>query len=191
MTYINWSELAEATEDNKRSADMLICTDDGIERRTKYDGGWLYFADATHTVDNKQSITADTLTHVTIDGEGAGSTTDFRRGIPLDIFGGSTIQPFAIGETYNINLTFQISKSTSTATYAEIDVGIGSDYSTMIARDRRALTKGSGVEDFLFFNGTLFVTAPFAQYGARFFIQCSENVSVWNKAIMLQRTHSP
>ena len=191
MTNINWSEIPDATEDNKRSADMLIRLDDGRERRTGYDGGWLYFEDATHTSDNKQSITADTLTHVTIDGEGAGTTTDFRRGISLDVFGGSTIQPFAVGETYNINLTFQISKATSTATFAEIDVGIGSDYSTMIARDRRALTKGSGVEDFLFFNGTLFVTAPFAQYGARFFISCSENVSVWNKAIMLQRTHSP
>jgi len=70
-------------------------------------------------------------------------------------------------------------------------VGIGSDYSTIIARDRRALTKGSGVTDFLFFNGTLFVTAPFAQYGARFFISCSEDVMLWDKAIMLQRTHSP
>ena len=191
MTNIQWDSIPEATEDNKRAADMLIRLDSGEERRTKYDGGWLYFEDGTHTSDNKQSITADTLTHVTIDGEGSGTTTDYKRGIPLDIFGGSTLQPFAIGEAYNINLTFQISKATSTATFAEIDVGIGSDYSTIIARDRRALTKGSGVEDFLFFNGTLFVTGPFAQYGARFFISCSENVSVWNKAIMLQRTHSP
>lgn len=191
MTNINWSELAEATEDNKRAADMLIRTDDGVERRTGYDGGWIYLEDATHTSDNKQSVTADTLTHVTIDGAGAGSTTAYRRGIPDDLFGGSTIQPFAAGEVYNINLTFRISKATSTATFAEIDVGIGSDYSTMIARDRRSLTKGSGVEDFLFFNGTLFATEPFARYGARFFLNCSEDVMLWDKAIMLQRTHSP
>jgi len=191
MTNINWSELVDATEDNKRAADILIRTDDNMERRAPYNGGWIYLHDSTHTVDNKQSITADTLTHMTIDGLADDSTTDYRRGISLDIFGGSTIQPFAIGEAYNINLTFRISKATSTATFAEIDVGIGSDYSTIIARDRRALTKGSGVTDFLFFNGTLFVTAPFAQYGARFFISCSENVSIWDKAIMLQRTHSP
>ena len=61
----------------------------------------------------------------------------------------------------------------------------------MIARDRRSLTKGSGVDDFLFFNGTLFVTEPFARYGARFFIMCSEDVLLWDKSIMLQRTHSP
>ena len=191
MTHIDWSALVDATEDNKRAADMLICTDDGVERRAPYNGGWVYLHDSTHTSDNKQAITADTLTHITIDGLASDSTTDFRRGISLDIFGGSTIQPFAVGEVYNINLTFRISKNTSTATYAEIDVGIGSDYSTMIARDRRALTKGSGVEDFLFFNGTLFVTEPFARYGARFFLNCSENVNVWDKAIMLQRTHSP
>lgn len=191
MTNINWSELVDATEDNKRAADMLIRTDDGVERRAPYNGGWVYLHDSTHTSDNKQAVTADTLTHITIDGLASDSTTDFRRGVSLDVFGDSTIQPFAVGEVYNINLTFRISKNTSTATYAEIDVGIGSDYSTMIARDRRALTKGSGVEDFLFFNGTLFVTAPFAQYGARFFIQCSEDVMLWDKAIMLQRTHSP
>jgi hypothetical protein len=191
MTNINWSALVDATEDNKRAADMLIRTDDGIERRAPYNGGWIYLHDSVHTVDNKQSITADTLTHVTIDGLADDSTTDFRRGIPLDVFGNSTIQPFATGEVYNINLTFRISKSSSQATFAEIDVGIGANYSTMIARDRRSLTKGSGVDDFLFFNGTLFVTEPFARYGARFFIQCSEDVMLWDKAIMLQRTHSP
>ncbi len=191
MNNIDWSSLVDATEDNKRAADIIIYTEDGKERRAPYNGGWLYLHDATHTVDNKQSITADTLTHLTIDGQAVDSTTDFRRGISLDVFGDSTLQPSAIGEAYNINVTFQISKSTSTATFAEIDVGIGSDYATIIARDRRALTKGSGVDDFLFFNGTLFVTAPFARYGARFFISCSENVTIWNKAIMLQRTHHP
>ena len=191
MTNINWSEIPEATEDNKRAADMLIRMDDGQERRTKYDGGWMYLADSVHTASNKQAVTADILTHFTVDGLADGSTTDFRRGIPLDVFGNSTMQPFATGEAYNINLTFKASKATSTDTFVEIDVGIGSDYSTIIARDRRALTKGSGIEDFVFFNGTLFVTDAFARYGARFFLNCSENVSVWEKAIMLQRTHSP
>lgn len=191
MTNINWSELVDATEDNKRAADMLIRMDDGQERRTKYDGGWMYLHDATHTSDNKQSVIADTLTHFTVDGLADDSTTDFRRGVPLDVFGNSTLQPFATGETYEINLTFRVSKASSTDTFVEIDDGIGSDYSTIIARDRRALTKGSGIEDFVFFNGSLFATAPFTQYGARFFLNCSENVSIWDKAIFLQRTHSP
>lgn len=191
MTNINWSELVDATEDNKRAADMLIRTDDGKERRAPYNGGWMYLADSVHTSENKQSVTADTLTHVTIDGLGDGSTTEFRRGVSLDVFGNSTMQPFAAGETYEINLTFRASKATSSDTFVEIDVGIGSDYSTIIARDRRALTKGSGIEDFVFFNGSLFVTAPFSRYGARFFLNASENISVWDKAIFLQRTHSP
>lgn len=191
MTNINWSEIPDATEDNKRAADLLIRLDDGRERRTGYDGGWLYFTDSVHTSENKQSVTAETLTHVTIDGEGDGTETQYNRGVPLDVFGNSTIQPFAAGEVYNINLTFRLSKSTSTAAFIEIDVGIGSDYSTMISRDRRSIPKSSAVEDFLFFNGTLFVTDAFARYGARFFLFASENVSVWDKAILLQRTHSP
>jgi hypothetical protein len=188
---IPWDTIPDATEDNKRAADMLIRMDDGQERRTKYDGGWMYLADSVHTSDNKQAVTADTLTHVTIDGLADGSTTDFRRGVPLDVFGNSTMQPLATGETYEINLTFRASKATSTDTFVEVDVGIGSDYSTIIARDRRALTKGSGIEDFVFFNGTLFATEPFTRYGARFFLNASENVSIWDKAIFLQRTHSP
>jgi hypothetical protein len=76
MTNINWSELVDATEDNKRAADMLIRPDDGVEHRVPY-------------------------------------------------------------------------------------------------------------------NGTLFATAPFTRYGARFFLNASENANVWDKAIMLQRTHSP
>lgn len=86
MTNINWSEIPDATEDNKRAADLLIRLDSDQERRTRYDGGWIYLHDATHTVDNKQSV---------------------------------------------------------------------------------------------------------ARYGARFFLLCSENVMVWDKAIFLQRTHSP
>lgn len=188
---IDWPNIPDATEDNKRAADMLILAEDGQERRTGYDGGWINFADATHTASNKQSVTADTLTHFTVDGLGAETVTDFRRGIPLDVFGNSTIQPAANGEAYNVNVTFLASKSSSQNAYIEIDVGIGSDYSTIVARDRRALTKGSGVQDAIFFNGTLFVTPAFARYGARFFMFCSENVSVWNKSVMLQRTHSP
>jgi len=191
MTNINWSELVDATEDNKRAADIIIRTDDGKERRAPYNGGWVYPADSVHTASNKQAVTANTLTHVTIDGLAEGSTTEFRRGVPLDVFGNSTMQPFAAGETYEINLTFRASKATSSDTFVEIDVGIGADYSTIIARDRRALTKGSGIEDFVFFNGSLFVTAPFSRYGARFFLNASENISVWDKAIFLQRTHSP
>lgn len=188
---IPWDSIPEATEDNKRAADMLIRMDDGQERRTKYDGGWLYFHDATHTSDNKQAVTADTPTLITIDGLAEDSTSNFRRGIPLDVWANNTLQPQATGETYNINLTFRIAKSTSNAIYAEVDVGIGSDYTTYIASDRRALTKGSGVEDFVFFNGTLFVTNAMGAHGARFFLRTSENVTLWDKAIMIQRTHSP
>lgn len=191
MTQINWDTIPDATDASLRAADMLIRTSDGKERRTGYDGGWMYLSDATHTASNKQAITADTLTLWTNDGLAADSTTDFRRGVPLDVWSGNTIRPQANGETYEINLTFRASKSVSQQIYIEIDVGIGSDYSNIIARDRRPITKGQDVDDFVFFNGSLFVTAPFGAHGARFFINASDDVQIWDKALFIQRTHSP
>lgn len=191
MTQINWDTIPDANDAALRAADMLIRTSDGQERRTGYDGGWLYLPDSTHTSTNKQTALADTQTLLTIDGVGEGRTIDFRRGVPLDVWANNTIQPAATGETYEINLTFKASKSTSQQLYIEVDVGIGSDYSNIIARDRRAMTKGSGIEDFIFFNGSLFVTAPFGAHGARFFINPSADVSIWDKALFIQRTHSP
>lgn len=191
MTQINWDQIPDAREAELGAADMLIRTSDGKERRTGYDGGWMYLPDATHTVSNKQTASANTLTLWTNDGQGAERTIDFRRGVPLDLWGSNTVRPSATGETYEINLTFRASQSSSNAAYVEIDVGIGADYSNIIARDRRPLTKGSGVTDFVFFNGTLFVTPPFGAHGARFFINPSEDIEIWDKALFIQRTHSP
>lgn len=191
MTNINWDAIPDATDASLRSADMLIRTSDGQERRTGYDGGWMYFADATHTSDNRQEITADTLTLWTNDGLATESTTDFRRGVPLDVWSDNTICPQATGETYEINLTFRASHDVFQQVYVEIDVGIGADYSNIIARDRRTLIRGSGVTDFVFFNGTLFVTNPFGAHGARFFLNSSRDIEIWDKALFIQRTHSP
>lgn len=191
MTFVPWDIFPEATEDNKRGAEFIIRTDDGLERRTGYDGGWMYFQDATHTVTNKQSVTAGVQTVISVDGLGGASTTDFRRGVPLDVWSNNTLQPRASGEAYEINLTFKVSKSSSQSTYVEIDVMIGENYDVPVAQDKRPLIKGSDVDDFVFFNGTLFVTDPMGAHGARFFLNCSDDVNVWNKAIYIQRTHSP
>lgn len=191
MAQLDWSVMQGAGQDAQTGADMLILTEDGQERRTGYDGGHLTLVDATHTPSNKQSVTADTLTHFTVDGQGAGTDIAFRRGLPSDVFQGSTLRAHATGEVYSINLTMQVSKSVSSAAYLEIDVGIGQDHSTIAFRDRRALTKGSGTEDFVFFNGFIPVTEAMARYGARFYINASEDVLVWNKTIQIQRTFTP
>ena len=188
---IPWDSIPDATEDNKRAADLLLRMDNGQERRAPFSGGWLYLHDATHTVDSKQSVPADTDTLLTIDGLADDSETEFRRGIPLDVWGNNTLQPQATGETYEINLTFRVSKSSSQETYMRIEVMVGENYDILVAEDRRPLIKGSGVDDFLFFNGTLFVTGAMGAHGARFFLNCSENVTVWDKAIYIQRTHTP
>lgn len=191
MSQINWDEIPEASEDNKRAADLIIRTDAGEERRTGYDGGWLYFGDATHTSSNKQAISADTETLLSIDGANGDTNTNFRRGVPLDVWSSNTLQPQATGEAYTVSIDFKVDKATSTQTFVHMAGKIGSGYSTSITDERKPLTKGSGIEDFIVFNKILFVTNAFGAEGLRFFLTFDENVNVWDKAIFIQRTHSP
>jgi len=191
MSQINWDEIPAASEDGKRGADLIIRTDAGEERRTGYDGGWLYYHDDTHTVSNKQAISADTETLLSIDGAAADSDTSFRRGVPLDVWSSNTLQPQATGEVYTVSIDFKLDKATSTQTLVHIAGKIGSGYSTTITDERKPLTKGSGLQDFIVFNKTLFVTNAFGADGLRFFLTFDEDVNVWDKAIFIQRTHSP
>lgn len=191
MSQINWDEIPAASEDGKRGADLIIRTDAGEERRTGYDGGWLYYHDDTHTVSNKQAISADTETLLSIDGAAADSDTSFRRGVPLDVWSSNTLQPQATGEVYTVSIDFKLDKATSTQTFVHIAGKIGSGYSTSITDERKPLTKGSGIQDFIVFNKTLFVTNAFGADGLRFFLTFDEDVNVWDKAIFIQRTHSP
>ena len=191
MSQINWDEIPAASEDGKRGADLIIRTDAGEERRTGYDGGWLYYHDDTHTVSNKQAISADTETLLSIDGAAADSDTSFRRGIPLDVWSSNTLQPQATGEVYTVSVDFKVDKATSTQTFVHMAGKIGSGYSTSITDERKPLTKGSGIEDFIVSNKVLFVTNAFGADGLRFFLTFDEDVNVWDKAIFIQRTHSP
>ena len=191
MSQINWDEIPAASQDGKRAADLIIRTDAGEERRTGYDGGWLYYHDDTHTVSNKQAISADTETLLSIDGAAADSDTSFRQGIPLDVWSSSTLQPQATGEVYTVSVDFKVDKASSTQTFVHMAGKIGSGYSTTITDERKPLTKGSGLQDFFVFNKTLFVTNAFGADGLRFFLTFDEDVNVWDKAIFIQRTHSP
>ncbi len=147
MSQINWDQIPSASEEGKRGADLFIRTDTGEERRTGYDGGWLYYHDDTHTASNKQAISADTETLLSIDGAAADSDTSFRRGIPLDVWSSNTLQPQATGEVYTVSIDFKLDKATSTQTFVHIAGKIGSGYSTSITDERKPLTKGSGIED--------------------------------------------
>ena len=191
MSQINWDEIPAASEDGKQGADLIIRTDAGEERRTGYDGGWLYYHDNTHTVSNKQAISADTETLLSIDGAAADSDTSFRRGVPLDVWSSNTLQPQATGEVYTVSIDFKVDKATSTQTFVHIAGKIGAGYSNSITDERKPLTKGSGIQDFIVFNKVLFVTNAFGAEGLRFFLTFDENVNVWDKAIFIQRTHSP
>jgi len=191
ISNIPWSRIPQATEDNKRAADLLLRLDDGRERRTGYDGGFLFLHDATHTEASKQSISADTETLLTIDGLASDSLTDFRRGLSLDTWSGNTLKPEARGEVYAIVIEFKLSKATSTQTFVHLAGKIGASYDTSRTDERKPLTKGNGITDFLSFTKQVFVTNDLGLAGMRFFLTFDEDVTIWDKAIFIQRTHSP
>lgn len=188
---IPWDSIPDATEDNKRAADLLLRLDNGEERRTGYDGGWIYLRDATHTEASKQSITADTETLLSIDGLAADSDTEFRRGLPLDIWSNNIFRPLAHGEAYIMSIDFKVSKSSSTLTYAHLAGKVGASYSVSVTDERKSLTKGNGITDFLVYTKIIFVTNQMGENGLKFFLTFDEDVSIWDKAIFIQRTHSP
>lgn len=188
---IDWDNIPDATKQNKRAADLLIRTSDGQERRTGYDGGWLVFADGEHPETNKQSISAGTETLLSVDGLGANTNSDYARGVPLDVWEANTLQPQATGEVYNVIISFKLSKASSTQTFVHLAGKIGASYTVSITDERKPLTKGSGITDFLTFTKTIAVDNHVGLNGLRFFLTFDEVVEIWDKAIFIQRTHSP
>ena len=191
MTNINWLELPEANEDSKRSAEMLIRTADGVERRTDYDGGWLNIVDATHTQASPQTVTAGVSTALTIDGLGAATETNYRRGVSTEVWDGNVFKPAAVGECYMVRVTMNVAKATSNATTLELDLGIGADFATQIVSDVRPLTKGQDVVDKINFVFPIFCLDAFGLQGGQFTLLASQSITVWAKAIFIQRTFTP
>lgn len=190
MTQIDWTRLKDAERVEGFKAVMMINLD-GEEVQAPFNGGWLNFADSTHTEGSPQAVSADTSTLLTIDGLGGGSVQQFRRGIGADVWSGNTLRPAAVRESYIIRVTMKVAKATSNATTLELDLGIGTDWGVIIADERKPLTKGQGITDNLSFTFPIYCLDTFAQQGGRFYLLASENVTVWAKSIFIQRLFTP
>ena len=190
MTQLDWTVMRDAERIEGFRADQVVLLD-GEEVRAPFNGGWLNYQDATHTQGSPQAITADTSTLLTIDGEGSGTVQRFRRGIDASVWSGNTFRPEAVGEAYLVRVTMKVAKATSSETTLELDLGIGQSFGTIIADERRRLTKGQGVTDNLTFVFPIFCMETFGTFGGRFYILASENVNLWAKSIFIQRTFTP
>lgn len=190
MAQIEWDELPDSRRVEGFRAELVARIGD-TESRVPFNGGWLNYADATHTEGSPQAVTADTSTLLTIDGEGGTSEQEYRRGITTDVWSGNTFSPSAVGESYLVRVTMKVSKATSNDTTLELDLAIGDGYGIIIADERRPLTKGQGITDNLSFTFPIFCLDTFGRYGGRFFLLATENVDVWGKSIFIQRTFTP
>lgn len=187
---IDWDNIPESNRGEGFDAD-LVARVGNRDVRVPFNGGWLNYQDATHTSGSPQAVLADTSTPLTIDGLGANTVDDYRRSIGNDIWASSTFNPAKVGEAYMLRLTLSVSKSVSSNEWIEIDLGIGSGYSNIIASERQSLIKGSGVTDKKSFLFPIYCLDEFGSVGGRFFILSSAAVNVWGKAIFIQRTFTP
>lgn len=190
MAQIEWDELPDAKRVRGFKAELLVRINDQ-EARAPFNGGWLLFADGQHTVGSPQAVTADTSTLITIDGLGSGTEDEFRRGINNDVWSDNTLRPNAVGESYLIRLNMRVSKAVSNDAYLEVDLGIGENFATLVADERRPLTKGSGAQDNISLTFPVYCLSEFGRNGGRFFVVASENVNIWNKSIFIQRLFTP
>ena len=190
MSQIDWDQLRDAERVEGFKAEMMVLLD-GEEVRAPFNGGWLNYADATHTQGSPQAVTSGVSTLLSIDGNGGATEQRFRRGINTDVWSSNTLRPAALGEAYMVRVTMRVAKATSNDTTIELDLGIGTDWATIIADERKPLTKGQGVTDNLSFSFPIYCLDTFTRHGGRFYLLASQNVTVWGKSIFIQRTFTP
>lgn len=154
--------------------------------------GWVWIVDSEHTSSNKQSISSDTRTQLTIDGLGADSFSDYRDGLPADIWSNDKFNPAAVGESYLIRLQFMLTQTQGGNNhYADISLDIGDGDSNIIWDSTYSMIKGQGVEAFVTFAIPVFVREGFYTNGGRFFIEATRNIDIWDRRIMIQRLSMP
>jgi hypothetical protein len=190
MTQIDWDELADARRVEGLKA-LILVNIEGREYTAPFNGGWLNYADSQHTEGSPQAVTANTPTLMTINGLASGTEQRYRRGIDTSVWSGNTLRPTSIGESYLVRVTMRASKATSNDTTIELDLGIGSGFSTIIADERKPLTKGQGVTDNLSFTFPVFCLETFCTNGVQFTIIATRDVNVWGKSIFIQRLFTP
>jgi hypothetical protein len=193
----SWQWLTPYKGTPPRTSEVTLWDDGNLYRATqdqmrRADGrGWVWITDGTNTSGNKQSITADTRTLITIDGEGAATDTRFRDGLSLAVWSDDALRPQDTGETYMLRLQMKISPTTSSAgEYLELDLDVGGDLG-IIWQNSQTIPKGQGVTDFISVSIPVFCLETFFTNGGQFYFTSSVPVNLWDKAIMIQRMSQP
>ena len=185
--------------DTPRHTDEVILMRDGQaykatqKQMMQADGqGWVWYVDSANTSSNKQSISSGVNTQLTIDKLGGDTFTEYRDGLPADIWNNNTFNPHAVGESYLFRLQFMLSQSSSgSGKYADVSIDIGDGGENVIWDSTYSIIKGQGVDAFVSFTIPVFVREGFYNNGAKFYIEANVDIDIWDRRIMIQRMSQP
>lgn len=177
-----------------KSGALLWGTANGQDVSLPYiQAGWVNVADGQYTPASPLSITANTKTQITIDGNGATTNRVYANGMHTDVWSDNRFKPADIGECYTLRLTAVLTQASSaTGPFALFEADIGTDEVPFIAAAQPVpLVKGQGNPSVMTIAAPFFTLATFGLRGARLFVTPSVDVTLHSAAIFIQRTFKP
>lgn len=185
---IDWRRIKDLPTRLRSTARALVHVD-GDDYLMPFDGGWVNYADATHTVGSPQEIAGAATGQYTVDGSGAGTNTEFAGRMGAAVWQNSTLSPAMFGDCYTLRLTCSVSQdAVGTGHYIDFILRIGTGYAQNASQYRWPLIKGQGVTDLVSIVLPIFTLGTFGLSGGRLYIAPSHDVSIWGKALFIQRT---
>lgn len=154
--------------------------------------GWVYVSDSVHTTGSRQAITAGTRTQITIDGLGSDTELSYIDTLPTDIWGSNAINANTVGDAFSTRFQVTFVPTVVAEGYVDIELDIGTGGSPIVILKRtQLLTKGNGIEQPFNAGLPIFTLATFVANGGRLYVTPSINISMFGKALFLNRTFSP
>lgn len=154
--------------------------------------GHVTYADGANEAEgDAETITADTRTIFSNDGAGDQTEERFMGDLPSNVWASNAHTLSGIGQSFDLLLEFKV-KKTAVGTDALLTVthDIGSDpldtNSIIIFSRSIVLTKAQNVEQAVSMGWAAYGKETYLANGGRFYIECSENISVWGKEIFIR-----
>lgn len=152
--------------------------------------GHVTYADSVVSVGSAQAITANTRTQLTIDGNGAQTELRWKGSLPDDVWSSNVNNIAQIGQHYICRVSMKVRKTgVSTDARFILTQDIGSDPldtdSIIIEFRDRLLVKAQNVEQNISWSWAGYGKETFLANGCRFYIECDENIEVWEKEIFI------
>jgi hypothetical protein len=186
--------LRGASLAEKSGATIAGVTAQGEDVRLPYvQAGWVNVADSQYTQGAPLAVASGVKTQITIDGLGVTTNKSYADGLHQDVWSGNRLKPDALGEAYNVRLSFTTAQAGSGSNhYITILADIGTDVApVIIAEETFPILQGQGVPTLVVEAFQFFCLDTFGKNGCRLFVRPSVDITMYGAAIFIQRTFKP